>query len=478
MSLTVAAQIRRCILGSIPERLYDEPVEQRYMYIPQGHLKVLDPNRALVVGGRGTGKTFWWETLASGSIGPFLLSRFFDQRKEGLKYEVSVGYGAKTLASDRPPDPDTLASLFAAFPERVVWKTVVLSRVAPKHFEGLPTWSERVRWASERPEDAARILAAADDALFQQRRRHLIVFDAIDRAGLSWQDVLKAHRGLFGLLLELWGMRAIRAKAFVRQDVLVDPEVFRFPDASKLETAAVELAWLRTDLYGLLWQYLANSTEHADVFRSRLPGVSWLRSGDTWDLPPMLRSSEGFQQGLWHELAGRWMGANERRGDTYRWLTNHLADAFGKVSPRSFLAAVRDAALATSENEQQTLSVRALQEGVRAAAVIRAREIREDFPWAERALEALRHLVVPCQVEEVIEAWERADLKQLLDQDPEARRRRRHGSDLVGVIDDLADLGVMQRLWARQSDRINVPDVYRLRFGIKRKGGVPAAKRV
>jgi hypothetical protein len=41
------------------------------------------------------------------------------------------------------------------------------------------------------------------------------------------------------------------------------------------------------------------------------------------------------------------------------------------------------------------------------------------------------------------------------------------------VIDDLAELGVMQKLG---EGRINVPDVYRLRFGIKRRGGVPARR--
>jgi hypothetical protein len=154
-------------------------------------------------------------------------------------------------------------------------------------------------------------------------------------------------------------------------------------------------------------------------------------------------------------------------------LTNHLADAFGRVSPRSFLTAVRAAASETSREEAQAIHHRAIQEGVREAAKIRAREISEDFPWAEQALEALRDLMVPCDIEEVLELWRRAGLEEVVDRDLEARRRRHHGGALPGIIDDLADLGVMQRL---RDGRINVPDVYRLPYGIKRRGGVPARK--
>ncbi|HEY1691704.1 MAG TPA: hypothetical protein VGG39_06065 [Polyangiaceae bacterium] len=473
MNVADAIKLRRCVLGSIPERLYDEPVDPEFIYVPRSHVAALDPSRALVVGGRGTGKTFWWETLGTSDLGPLLLSQFFDARKEGLHYEVSVGYGAKTVDAGRPLDADTLGSLFDAFPPRVVWKTVVLHRIAPERLEHLGTWRERVGWVHEDPERAARILAETDDELFAEGRRHIVVFDAIDRTAHLWKDVVKAHHGLFGLLLDLLGTRALRAKAFVRLDVLNDPYVLAFPDASKLLTAKVELSWKPTDLYGLLWRYLANSRENADVFRALFkPRVGWKQAAGAWMVPTEL-TEEAHQEALWHQLAGRWMGTNERRGDTYRWLVNHLADAFGSVSPRSFLAAIRAAALATPDDEPQVFHHRAIQEGVREAAEIRAREIKEDFPWADQALTTLKHLVVPCIASDVLGAWEHAKLEELLEKNPEARRRARSGGDLAGVIEDLRELGVMERL---PDNRINVPDVYRLPFGIGRMGGVPARR--
>jgi hypothetical protein len=468
-----ALHFRRCILGSIPERLYDEAVDHRFLFIPAGHLKALDPNRALVVGGRGTGKTFWWEVLASEG-GAALLSSLFDANKEGLKYEVSVGYGAKKLTDGYPLDKDTLAKLFVDFPERMVWKAVVLASIAPERLDATGSWHAMVTWVDANPELYARVIAATDDELYRQKRRRLVVFDAIDRTGMSWIDVVRAHRALFGLLLDMWGTRAIRVKAFVRQDVFADPEVARFPDASKLQTAAVELRWAAPDLYGLLWQYLGNSREYADKFRALHDRLAWRQVGSRWEVPQELRSKPEAQQRLWHQLAGRWMGTDKRRGDTYRWLTNHLADAFEQVSPRSFLAAVRAAAMATTGSEEPfAITHKALLEGVHEAAEIRAREIHEDFPWADTALGALRELMVPCDPDEVLELWRLKGLAAKVDSNDDARPRRHHGSDLPGIIDDLVDLGMMERL---RDDRINVPDVYRLRFGIKRKGGVPARR--
>lgn len=136
-------------------------------------------------------------------------------------------------------------------------------------------------------------------------------------------------------------------------------------------------------------------------------------------------------------------------------------------------APIRAAALATPDDEPQVFHHRAIHEGVREAAEIRAREIKEDFPWADQALETLRDMVVPCSASDVLGAWEYANLEELLEKNPEARRRARSGGDLAGVIEDLRELGVTERL---PDNRINVPDVYRLRFGIKRRGGVAARR--
>ncbi len=49
----------------------------------------------------------------------------------------------------------------------------------------------------------------------------------------------------------------------------------------------------------------------------------------------------------------------------------------------------------------------------------------------------------------------------------------RFGDGLPGLLRDLEQLGVLQQ---RSDNRINVPDLYRVKFGMGRRGGVPPAR--
>lgn len=462
------AEIRACLRWSIPQNLFDNDLDPRTIYVPFSHWKALDPARALVIGDRGTGKTFWWEALASPE-GARLLERFAQGSAPG-GIEVKVAYGAKSVSGFAPPAKDTRQKLFRDFPARAVWKTLLLAQAVPDLFDSAPQWGAKVRWVEEHPEESDEALRRLDAGLSRDQKLQVFLFDAIDSVVVDWSTLVAIHRELCELLLDLRVYRSIRAKAFVRRDIVADPNVLTFPDSSKLRTAAVELNWNRTDLYGLLWQYLANGSDESASFRSLRRGWESYRGAfEMWQVPIPLRESEAEQAALWHRLAGNWMGANERKGDTYTWLTNHLADSLGRVSPRSFLTAVRVAAEKTRDTEATPIHHTTIQEGVREASEIRAREIGEDFPWMKTALDVLGGLLVPCTPRAMISAWEHADLGSQLDRDESARRRRSQGKGLDALVEELVELGVIQRL---NDGRINVPDVYRLGFGMRRKGGV------
>lgn len=458
--------LRRCIRANIPKDLFDNDLDPRTIYVPVSHWKALDPTRALVIGDRGTGKTFWWEALASPQ-GPAILARFAPGLAPG-GIEVKVAYGAKPAADFVPPPPDTRQRAFQTHAAKAVWKTLLLSQAVPACFEPGASLNARVRWVEANPEASDEALQRLDAALAGKGKFLVLLFDAIDSVLVGWETLVTIHRALCELLLDLRAFRCIRAKAFVRSDVIDDPKVLTFPDSSKLRTAAVELTWRRVDLYGLLWQYLANGPLDGRSFRAESRG--WKKAEfDIWHVPAALREDAEAQADLWHGIAGHWMGAGERKGDTYTWLTNHLADASGRVSPRSFLTAVRVAAERTLDDEETPIYHAAIQDGVREASAIRAREIGEDFPWMKTALLALEGLLVPCTARAMVDAWRHADLEAQLDQDDSARRRRSQGKDLDALVEELVQLRVVQRL---ADGRINVPDVYRLGFGMRRKGGV------
>lgn len=462
------AEVRACIRANIPQDLFDNDVDPRTIYVPHSHWKALDPTRSLVIGDRGTGKTFWWEALAS-SEGAALLTKLFPEIAPG-GIEVKVAYGAKPVTGFNPPAKDSRQKLFTDFSAKAVWKTLLLRQAIPDLVAESDTLGGWVRWVDAHPEESDDALRRLDTTLAHEQKLLVVLFDAIDSVIVGWDALVAIHRELCELLLDLRVYRSIRAKAFVRSDVIADPKVLTFPDSSKLRTAAVELTWSRADLYGLLWQYLANGTYDSKAFRSeRRDWRKYKGVFEIWQVPAPLREDEVAQAALWHKLAGDWMGAGERKGDTYTWLTNHLADASGRVSPRSFLTAVRVAAEKTRDAEATPIHHTAIQDGVREASAIRAREIGEDFPWMKTALLALGGLLVPCTPASMIAAWKHAHLEDLLDHDDSARRRRSQGRALDALVDELVELGVVQRL---ADGRINVPDVYRLGFGMRRKGGV------
>ena len=252
-----------------------------------------------------------------------------------------------------------------------------------------------------------------------------------------------------------------------------------FPDASKLLSSSVELNWPRHEIYGLLWHYLANGG-HGETFLQFLEADSWpveeVGHQRLFAIPRRLISNEDWQRKKFHRLAGEWMGTGPRRGFPYTWIPNHLADTDGKVSPRSFLAALRAAAEDTADRQnahEYPLHYESIKRGVQAASKIRVRELQEDYPWIHRVLTSLEGMVVPCNFPKVAERWTSDNVLEHLTEDAGQEDMKLpplhldRGSD--GIRQDLESLGVFQRM---RDGRVNVSDVFRVGYGLGRRGGV------
>ena len=193
-------------------------------------------------------------------------------------------------------------------------------------------------------------------------------------------------------------------------------------------------------------------------------------------VPRKLVRDEVIQRGRFHEIAGRWMGTDRRRGFPYAWIPNHLGDGEGRVSPRSFLAALRMAAEDTSERYpdcKTALHYESIRRGVRSASRIRVQEVQEDYPWVLRAMGSLERMVVPCRFEEIAERWKANrvvdQLAEEADEDGGRLPPRRIDRGADGVREALESLGIFFRM---RDGRVNIPDVYRVGYGLGRKGGV------
>lgn len=454
--------------------------EPAFTYVPPSHARALHPEATLVEGIRGSGKSFWCAQLASDNHRKFVQSAFPEVRFDS-KLKVARGFGTGLKATDAP-SADVLAELIQKnFRPRSIWRAVLGFHAGfGGEFSSLKRWTERVQWIQSHPEDFDELLEKADQDLDANGDTLLILFDALDRLAEDWTHINPLAKALFQVALDARSTKRIRFKLFVRPDILQDSAITGFPDFSKLSAHKATLDWRRADLYALLFQCLGNTAKGGSVFRAlvkELSGVSLIRKGTDWVLPPTLRSDEGQQEATFIKLAGKAMGSSTKRGKPYTWLVNHLQDGLSQVSPRSFFAALKTAADETPEDFELAIDYRAIQTGVQKASQIRVQEITgEDYPWVQLVMEPLYgNLTVPCVPKEFEKIWKDQGTLSSLEEKLKAGKAlvklppQNLKLGATGVLSDLEYLGIVQRL---TDLRIQMPDVYRIAFGLGRRGGV------
>lgn len=452
-----------------------------FTYLPPSHARALDLEATLVEGIRGAGKSFWWRQMAQSSHQQFLQAHFRQLRwPAGLR--VCQGFGTDA-APAHWPDADTLAQLTRLHTPRAIWRAVIgVHAGLAGGFAEQVGWDQRVAWVEARPEAYAHALQAADQALADRGEHLLVLFDALDRLADDWAQIHPLARSLLQVALDMRSTRRIRCKVFARPDNLQAPQITSFPDFSKLLAGKASLEWRRADLYALLLQRLGNTADAAltlqqwvaELLQQPVPTVA----AQPWLVPDRLRTDEALQERLFERLAGRAMGSSTKRGKPYSWLINHLVDGVGQVSPRSFLAALGVAAAEAATDAPQAIDYRGIQSGVRKASSIRATEIVEDYPWVRLVMAPLTgKLTVPCKASEIDTLWATDDTLGLLQgllQHENVKLPPAHlDQGGKGVLIDLEALGMVQRI---DGDRVQVPDAYRIAYGMGRRGGVTPLK--
>ncbi len=471
---------RKTIRAVLPQdtSLHGQAPEPRFVHLPPSHTKALDPDAQVVVGMRGAGKSFWWAALQNERLRRLIAGRSHTLQAVE-RAEIYVGFGEKP-DPDRYPGRDTLGDLLnSGYAPRLVWRTVVLHALSRGDTDVVgpgTDWASRVAYVDAHPEAAERFLNELDQRLDAKGRYALVLFDALDRSAPSWPTMHRLIRGLLENALDLRPYRRLRLKAFLRSDQLDERRVADFPDASKVFSTRVELSWPHRELYAMLFQYLGNADD--DAFRQEVEehfGYRWDEVEGIFLPPQQLLRDEAAQRAVFHAITGPWMGRDRRRGFPYTWVPSHLADAHGRTSPRSFLAALRAAAEDADDRypgHDFALHYESIKRGVQHASRIRRRELREDYPWVDALLEPLEGMVVPVAFDEIESVWrERGVISKL-------KRGSLGGEHLppahleegaVGLRRDLEDLGIFLRM---KDSRVNIPDVFRVAYGLGRRGGV------
>lgn len=445
------------------------------LYVPPAHRKALAREATLVVGARGVGKSFWTSALSDDS----LRQQIGESVPDLANTSVRVGFAVNSNL-DAYPDRGTFRQLLGlGYEPESVWNGVVARWLAGITGTAIPkaSWVETAQWVAQNPEAFARTAEAADRLLTDQGLFGLIVFDALDRTSNDWNTMNRIVRDVLQVALWMRGFSRLRAKVFLRPDQL-DRSKTSFVDASKLLQTDVKLTWERNDLHAMMWQRLINAdSDNGQMMRALVSSVLPAKDapkleGAAWKLSASLAAEAPHQRRLFELLAGDKMGKDARRGVPYVWSVSHLADGHGWTSPRSFLAAIYGAA----EDSQQrysdhplALHYESIKRGIQKASQIRVEQVAEDDPWVPEVMGPLRDRNVPADYEVIRQQWDGAfpmgpaDLHSAL-LPPQHREK---GWD--GVRLDLERLGIFV---TRKDKRVDMPDLYRVGFGLGRKGGV------
>ncbi len=447
------------------------------------HADALHPSKLIVRGERGAGKTALFHFLGA-----------LAQNHEGHLPSVLPGSAAiqgrwvEGFSEVGRTHPSTsVLDLFGQQEEdgalRAFWfghLVGVLARAFPEPAPPDGRFAERWREDSTNPAswvDAAQAEVAAltgwldrlDERLEREGVWVFVSYDHLDKIGIVAPQV----RARFAsTLLAMWLSLAnryarLRSKVFLRED-LFQVAQRSSTDASKLDSRSVRLHWSVEDLYRLVLRHLAASDPlrawlqaepHPLPFTERQP-LGWF--------PPDALPEEGprSQRSLATKLAGELMGEGVKKGYTHRWIPNHLQDAWGQIVPRSMMNLLAFAARGALEHGPRGTHARLLhpmelQSALEGTSIYRARELREEHPVVQR-MERLRDFVLLA---------ERAVVVRALRDPPDGRDAVADGfgNDGEAVFEELERLGVLR---PRADGRVDVPDIYRFGYGIKRKGGV------
>lgn len=439
------------------------------------HGRALEDDVMIVRGERGTGKTMLFRVLNSVRDRPDLMQQMFRSPRP-TKPQWLEGFSSQM---DHPAGDAVVGfAKRGVGPLRRMWLAHLAARLA-ESLEELP-WDEQAKWRDRwrlkrnevaewgelSDEDVARAMNYLDrvERLCQDREESIVVtYDHLDRIGILEREVREQTSAA---LLLLWlnlsnRYRWLRAKIFIRED-LFEAGSAAGADASKLKSRSVRLRWDADSLYRMLIRSMAN--QHPDLASWIQEGVNGVPLEDRGELglfPPESLPEEGrvSRRGFAQHFVGKYMGAGPKKGQVHTWLLTKLQDAHEQIAPRSLLELVANAAEGARRSPKakysRLLTPPELTAALEETSRRRASEIREEHPIVER-LENLRGTQVPAASSKIV------SLLRPIPKDPLPNLRPEEAAS------ELLRLGV---LLLRERERLDVPDIYRFGFGIKRKGG-------
>lgn len=461
-------------------------------FLPLKSYAVLgDPNKFLVLGGRGSGKTRVFKTLLNeDGFAQVIGSQIQLFKPHAGNTEFIAGYN---LADNKFPSQSVLSKYSDEQQIAAFWAGSVAILVAqhyisdiavqnlikeyfePSFFEQIQTNrclgrpSKWIDYIEQNPEDWENFLDEIDEYLDSKNKWLFLIYDSLDRTSTKYVDLFPYIRTLLAFWFDhLHRWKRIKCKIFLRSDLYAS-ELLSFPDSSKLASNCLKLEWNTLSLYRLLVKRLANAgDEETILYLKKIRGLISEQPDSRLGYIPT--DHEDIMEQFVIEMIGKYMGSNSKKGMSYTWAPNHLQDTHGVLSPRSFIKCYSVAAEKMFEHVEEVerlpknrlLAPSMLQGAVQAVSEERVKELQEEYPWLEQMKKALAGATLLMEKGEFLQRihmdlWNDKDKEGLPATSPQ------------GIFETLQKLGIV---FVAKDGRVNVPEIYLHGFGMKRKGGL------
>jgi len=456
-----------------------ERLPRTFWPVPE-HFRAFDPDVVLVVGPRGSGKTELFRSVIKLGLLPKVAAYVPDVRlPDTRRTSWFAGYPAerefpdhlllRQFAKDNRANEDVFLEAWLAYLLRVLRNEINDSSLK-QIFEPVGGDIEAILnafQASMRP--AILALDRLDQRLESEDRYLFVAYDELDiLARGDSQLVLAAVRGLVGLWAthtRRW--RRIRGKIFLRTDLYDRAAGAGGADLAKLAANRAELYWSDRHLYAMLVRRLMNSDSRLGEYcRIKMK----VEEDPELGLFPVVKQAADARP-LIERMVGTYMGANERKGLTFRWLLDHVRDGKGQALPRP-LVRLFEAASDTQKNSAtmprwpRLIEPRALRRALDKLSEDHVKASLDEWPWLDGLKERMSTIrEVPWERREIdrrIEnTWDEPWVKGQTIQLPAGSARE--------LVDYLVEVGIFRE---RSDGRIDVPDLFLAGLALRRRGGV------
>ena len=449
------------------------------IFAPKHHAGALDPNSTVVLGARGAGKSFWAGVLGDEETRS-VAAEAYPNLGLGL---LRVHFGFTGVAGDGSASKAVIDNQIPVGQERTrglaLWRCVILrALMAEVNPDDGPQKISSLMERFSDPEEWETECVELNRKMEGRGHKVLVIFDALDALATDWRRLSELIDALLEAAWEIRGFRAVRAKLFLRPDQVRDIGL-RFVELPKLIAGATNLSWHGEDLYGMLFARLGGhvNSNVKKVFLGLLEEEAIVR------MPAAIGRKRAWpltydrhaQARVFSRLAGNFMGRSNKKGRTYDWPINHLADGHGEITPRSFLTLMITAARTSPQSRMQAITAEGIRIGLREASKVRVNQLDLEFPWIKRVLAPLARLQVPSTADAIEKRWTetetidsvmlRANNGEFLPPfDPSSE-----GAEFKRLIGRLVQIGI---LTIRVDGRYDMPDLFRVAARLLKKGGV------